>query len=142
MRNIKRLVVHCTDTSPEATVQAIRDGFARRGWKNPGYHFLIDAKGTTHPLLPITQIANGAKGYNATSIHLCYIGGRITDKSSKRGYRNADTRTEPQRRAIGYLLKDLAKQFPKAKIVGHRDLNPHKGCPLFDVKGEWGEEVG
>jgi DNA-binding LytR/AlgR family response regulator len=34
------------------------------------------------------------------------------------------------------LLEKLHRQFPKALIVGHHDLNPTKSCPCFDVHKE------
>lgn len=37
------------------------------------------------------------------------------------------------------LLMKLHKLFPKAKIVGHRDLpGVHMQCPCFDVKKDYG----
>jgi N-acetylmuramoyl-L-alanine amidase len=31
------------------------------------------------------------------------------------------------------MLKELHRQFPKALIVGLRNLNPGHDCPCFDV---------
>jgi N-acetylmuramoyl-L-alanine amidase len=52
------------------------------------------------------------------------------------------------------LVTQLHRQFPNARIVGHRDLSPDKDgdgmverwewmkeCPSFDV-GQWVEETG
>ena len=35
------------------------------------------------------------------------------------------------------LLKALHRKYPQALIVGHRDLNPQKACPCFDVIAEY-----
>ena len=61
VRKIKRIVVHCTDTLPTASVAHIMQIFKSRGWRNPGYHYLVGADGTRTPLLSESQIANGAK---------------------------------------------------------------------------------
>ncbi len=76
MREIKYIVLHCTATNQKVTVQSIFDYWKNeRKWNNPGYHFLIEANGTVHELLPIDKVSNGAAGYNANSIHISYIGG-------------------------------------------------------------------
>ena len=40
------------------------------------------------------------------------------------------------------LIHELKKQFPKARILGHRDLpGVHKACPCYDVaKDQNGEK--
>ena len=35
------------------------------------------------------------------------------------------------------LIRELKKQFPKARIFGHRDLpGVQKGCPCYDVRAD------
>ena len=57
---------------------------------------------------------------------ICYEGG-IDLKGNA-----ADTRTEAQKHAMYELLKDLTKEYPDARILGHCEL-PHviKKCPGF-----------
>ena len=84
---------------------------------------------------PITKTSNGVKGHNHDSIHISYIGG-IDDKGKPK-----DNRTKEQRKAMAELVNRLAKQFPDAKVLGHRDFpNVAKACPCFDAK-KWWEEV-
>ena len=45
----------------------------------------------------------------------------------------ADTRTEAQKAAMLWLLRQLRKAYPRACIVGHRDLSHDRDCPCFDV---------
>lgn len=145
MRVIKRIFVHCTGTRDSASVSSIKNGFLRRGWKRPGYHFLIDKSGKVHSLLAVDLICNGVRGYNSTSISIAYIGGidRVSGKP-------ADTRNDLQKVSIINLLKSLRAQFPNAQILGHRDISPdvnHNGivdpwerikeCPCFDAKIEY-----
>ena len=45
--------------------------------------------------------------------------------------------TEAQRQALRRLLKELKERYPRALIVGHRNLNPLKACPCFDAVKEY-----
>lgn len=132
MRRIDWLVVHCTATPQTTTVASIQRYWRENlKWKSPGYHFLIEANGTVHNLQPINLPSNGVAGHNANSIHISYIGG-------VNGQRAVDNRTEAQKREILRLLTDLKKQFPNAKIQGHRDFpRVAKACPSFDAKTEY-----
>lgn len=144
MREIKYIVLHCSATQPTATVESImrywRDDLH---WKNPGYHFIVEANGNVRSLQPVEKPSNGVAGYNAVSIHVCYIGG--ADKAG----RPADTRTPEQLAALKDIVIKLHHQYPQAQIKGHRDFSPdtnHNGkvdkwewikvCPAFDV-AEW-----
>lgn len=149
-RKISRIVIHCSGASASQTARSIIDYHKRpvekggRGWKNPGYHYIVEASGLVVVALEETRIANGAKGYNADSIHICYTGG--VDSEGK----PCDTRTPGQKRSLLMLLKALRRRFPKIPIVGHRDLSPDvdhngkidpyewiKACPSFDAAGEY-----
>lgn len=130
MRDIKYLVVHCTATPQTATVQSIKSYWKNTlGWKQPGYHYLVEANGTHHQLLPIDQVSNGVKGYNSVSIHVSYIGG-IDAKGNP-----TDNRTPEQKNKMSAILRMLKKQFPEAIIQGHRDFpGVNKACPSFEAK--------
>ena len=133
MRNINYIAIHCTATQPEASIASIQNYWKNNlGWKNPGYHYIIDRFGNVVNLLPIELVSNGVQGYNSQTINISYVGG--IDKSGK----PKDTRTEAQKQSILKLLKELRVKFPKAKIQGHRDFpNVKKACPSFDAKKEY-----
>jgi N-acetylmuramoyl-L-alanine amidase len=130
MRNIKYLVLHCTATPQNTSIESIlRYWRTVLGWKNPGYHYIIKPNGEVVKMLPIEQIANGVAGFNSVSIHIAYIGG-VDAKS-----RGLDNRTAAQIASQIKLLKELKAKFPAAEIKGHRDFpNVKKECPSFDVK--------
>lgn len=71
--------------------------------------------------------------HNRHSIGICYIGGLSADGTP------ADTRTEAQRATLRRLLASLHRRFPRALIVGHRDLDPLKACPCFDATKEYAD---
>ena len=129
MRIIRYIVVHCTASTPDATVEDIRRYWKEQlKWKNPGYHYLILRDGEVVKLQEEDKIANGASGYNKIAIHIAYIGG-ITKSGTP-----IDNRTQMQKHAMFDLLVELSEKYPHAKIVGHRDLpNVKKACPSFDV---------
>ena len=132
MRAIKRIVLHTTASREQATADSILRYFREvKGWKNPGYHVIIERDGMPVWAQPIEKIANGAKGYNADSIHIAYIGG--IDKAGK----PTDNRTEQQKQTMAELVEDLLGRFSGIEVVGHRDLpGVRKACPCFDV-AEW-----
>ncbi len=143
-RKIKYLVVHCTAGNQKETIEDLLHGFKLRGWRNPGYHYVVKADGTVVPLLPETSIANGVAGHNAGSIHISYLGG-IDSKGKP-----VDNRTPHQKNALAVSLKILRSKYPDAKILGHRDFSKDKNgngkidqweyikwCPCFDAQEEY-----
>ena len=127
MRKVKYIAVHCTAGSQKATVNDLLAEFKRKGWKAPGYHYVITADGKIHQLLDTEKVSNGVKGYNSVSVNIAYTGGMD----------GVDNRTDEQK-------------YPDAVIQGHRDFSPDlngngkieksewiKMCPSFDAKTEY-----
>lgn len=151
MAQLKRLVIHCTDT-PEGrkvTSDDIRHWHTSpvskggRGWQQVGYTDMFHLDGTVERLVANNEdanvdpweITNGAKGYNSTSRHIVYVGGRdATSKTPK------DTRTEAQCEAMKQYVLDFHRRHPDVEIVGHNALSA-KACPSFDVPA-WLREIG
>ena len=145
MRTINRIFVHCTASSLNASVQSILAEFRRKGWRYPGYHYLIDKEGKTTQILHEDYVSNGVKGYNSTSINIAWIGG--IDKQHPNGI---DNRTDAQKAELRRVLTELHKKYPNAKIMGHRDISPDKNhngkidpsefiklCPCFSAMTEY-----
>ena len=139
MRKIERIFVHCTAGNQKQTLQQLKDEFIRKGWKNPGYHYVVFPDGKLVQLLSEDKVSNGVQGYNSTSINVSYIGG--IDKQG----RPVDNRTQAQKDTLYALLMYLKQQYPKAHILGHRDIwgknskNWKKYCPCFDAEEEYKE---
>ncbi len=132
MREIKYIVVHCTATPPETSIESIRNYWRNHlGWKNPGYHYIIKRNGEMVKINDEVNISNGVKDYNRYSIHISYIGG--VDKDGK----PVDNRTDAQKRSLFNKLVALSEKYPHAIILGHRDFpGVTKACPSFDVR-QW-----
>ena len=141
MRNIQFIVIHCTGASQNQTIAAIKSFWKNvKGWKNVGYHKIIEADGKVTELATSDMITNGVAGHNSKSYHICYIGGQG----------GKDNRTENQKKSLLSEVIKAKKMFPRAIVVGHRDLSPDlnrdgivtpnewtKECPSFNAKNEY-----
>lgn len=137
MRKIERIFVHCTAGSQSQSVDDLKAEFRRKGWKSPGYHYVVSPDGGFHQLLPIEQVSNGVQGYNSTAVNIAYIGG-IDSRGNP-----VDNRTTAQKEVLVDALRKLHQIFPSAQILGHRDIwGPDKTkwkkmCPCFDAAAEY-----
>ena len=135
MRTISLIVIHCSAVRPDQTSSAADiDSWHRdRGFKfGIGYHYVIRRNGEIEPGRPEWMIGAHCLNHNSHSIGVCYEGGLDI-----RG-QPADTRTAEQKAAMRQLLEDLHRRYPRAVIVGHHDLNPHKDCPcIINVADEY-----
>lgn len=92
-----------------------------RGWARVGYTDMIHLDSRIERLRPNdeddyvdpNEITYGAMGYNHISRDIVYVGG--LDKHGK----PADTRTDPQRRALEEYIRAFAQKHPEVGIVGH-----------------------
>ena len=130
MRIISLIIIHCSAVKPDQTSSAaqIDTWHRQRGFHlGIGYHYVIRRDGTIEPGRPEWMIGAHCKNHNAHSIGVCYEGGLDI-----RG-QPADTRTAAQKAAMRRLLEELHGRYPRAMILGHRDLNPAKDCPGYKV---------
>lgn len=142
MRKIERIFVHCTASWQTQTVDDLKAEFKAKGWKNPGYHYVVMPDGSVHQLLNVEAVSNGVQGYNSTAINVAYLGGITKNATGK--IIAVDNRTPQQKRALRNLLIQLHKKFPNAKIMGHRSIwgedTPSKWkktCPNFNAVKEY-----
>lgn len=139
MRKIERIFVHCTAGSQKTTLKQLENEFKAKGWKSPGYHYVVFPDGKIEQMLDESKVSNGVRGFNSTSINVSYVGG--VDSKMK----PIDNRTEAQKASLITLLTDLKSRYPGAKIMGHRDIwgkDPkkwQKWCPCFDAEVEYAE---
>ena len=126
-QDVKWLVVHCSASRcnrPFTVERLIETG--RQAYGQASYHYYVRSNGNVVPILPESVQGVHAVGYNHCSIAVCYEGG--LDENGKA----ADTRTELQKASLYELLKQLRRDYPQARIIGHRELpNVRKDCPCF-----------
>lgn len=146
-RKIDLIVIHCSDSPNGRTLftgklgdknfstpaQEIDRWHAQRGFKrlpawrarqNPdlaavGYHFVIYTRGAVATGRHLDEVGAHVQGHNANSIGVCLVG--------------KDAFTAAQWLALKQVVEGLRKTYPAARVVAHRDLNPSKVCPNFDV---------
>lgn len=148
MRTISHIVIHCSASPPAAaakqTAKDIDAMHKARGFRKIGYHWFIRHDGLVEPGRPEAEVGAHVEGHNATSIGVCYAGGIGADGKP------IDTRSDQQLKAMATLIGQLKARYPKAKVLGHRDLSPDrdhdgkverhewlKDCPCFDAPAWW-----
>lgn len=103
--------------------------------KHIGYHFVLYTNGGHATGRNLEEVGAHITGHNANSIGICMIG--------------TDAFTAAQWGTLKDLVTTLLKQYPAARVCGHRDLSPDlngdgtiepnewiKTCPGFNV-ADW-----
>ena len=134
--DVRYLILHCSATrrNRDYTQEMMRQDHQKRGFYDIGYHFYIRKDGRMSQHRMLLEVGAHCIPYNRCSIGICYEGG--LDEEGK----PCNTLTPPQKERIADLLTLLHKLFPKARIVGHRDLpnTSPKECPCFDAQKLFG----
>lgn len=133
MRLVNKIIIHCTATEDGKDIRA-KDIKAYhvnvKGWRNIGYHYVIDLDGTVESGRPISQPGAHCLGQNAHSIGVAYVGGLKNGKP-------ADTRTPAQKAALLKLVTKLVTLY-RCEVHGHYEY-AKKAYPCFDVQAEYGK---
>ena len=132
-REIKKVVIHCADTYSrmDIGVEEIRrwhtDPPPRgNGWSRVGYHYVIRRDGSLEYGVDEMEAGIHARGHNADSIAICLVGGKPDANFTRQQWKTLEN-----------IVDYLVKKYPKAAVMGHRDLDSGKNCPCFDVKPWW-----
>lgn len=140
MRDIKEIIVHCSATRPSwmdgAGIDAKREEIRKwhvndRGWRDIGYHLLIDRDGATAQGRDYSATGAHVRGHNTGTIGICLIGGHGSSENDNFEDNFTPAQDAELRRQID-LLKD---RFGIAKVSGHNEYAA-KACPGFNV-GRW-----
>jgi N-acetylmuramoyl-L-alanine amidase len=127
-KNIKYLVVHCSDTSDLDNLCAldIHNMHLNFGWDGIGYHKVICRNGTIEIGRPEYWIGAHAYNFNEVSLGVCLIGSKKF--------------TKKQMISLKKILIEWKQKYINAVIIGHNELgNTKKTCPNFNVQ-EWCNE--
>jgi N-acetyl-anhydromuramyl-L-alanine amidase AmpD len=137
---VREIAVHCTATQPlfmhnsktsQKVAEIRRWHVEDRGWRDIGYHYLIDRDGTVARGRAESMIGAGIEGHNRGVLHISLFGGygsKETDAFSKNFTPSQDT-------ALRALIADIQRRADIKKISGHCDYAA-KACPGFQVR-EW-----
>lgn len=143
MANYKYLVIHCTATKEGVNIkpEQIKQwhmGKNGRGWSRVGYSDLITLDGGLHNLhfakgsnpfddyIEGGEMTWGAKGVNAYSKHVCYVGGLDKKGNPK------NTLNDNQCDTLQTYIKHEILRQPDVLIAGHNQFSK-KQCPSFFV---------
>lgn len=129
-RPINKIILHCsaTEEGKHFSTEQIRQWHKQgNGWKDIGYHYVIELDGSIHEGRDVNMIGSHTANHNAQSIGVCYVGG--VDVSG----RPKDTRTHNQRIALLELIHELKEIYPNADICGHYQF-ANKACPSFKIE--------
>ena len=122
-RNIELLVIHCSDTDIDYDAYCIHQLHLSFGWDGIGYHKVILRSGKIENGRPDFWIGAHVNGNNEKSLGVCMIGKNYF--------------TKKQFLSLEKVLRKWKKNYPEAKIIGHRDTgNTDKTCLNFNVS-EW-----
>ena len=125
------IVIHCSATPPEMDIgsKEIDRWHRARGFFRIGYHFVIRRDGTVEHGREMNSIGAHAKGINDRSVGIVLIGGVADDKKTPE-----DNFTPQQWATLDQLVSELESHYPKAQVIGHRDIDRKRACPSFDVR--------
>lgn len=132
MRTISAIIIHCSATPPDADIGAaeIDRWHKERGWSGIGYHYVIRRNGTRENGRPLNTVGAHAAGYNTDSIGVCLAGGVRREGGRLLAENNF---TAAQWATLRKTVLELLPRFPRARVIGHHDVEPAKACPSFDV---------
>ena len=120
---IDKLVFHCSQSDVDAhdSIEVIRGWHVNeRGWDDVGYHYFIRKNGLIEVGRDVGVMGAHVKGHNRNSIGVCLHGDRSF--------------TEAQFSSARMLYRIFNYMIPDLQVYGHRDLDPKKTCPNFEVQ--------
>lgn len=136
-RHIKEIIIHAASTPPSMDIGAkeIDRWHRAKGWLGIGYHFVIRRSGEVEVGRDLNTAGAHARGHNRYSVGICLVGGLAEGGDPNKGPFEANF-TDKQWSTLDYLIFRMETLYPDARTIGHRDVDPHKACPCFDV-AEW-----
>lgn len=124
MRNIKKIVIHCTDSDDSLDIGArdIRRWHVNdNGWSDIGYHYVVRRSGKIERGRPHDRAGAHARGHNHDSLGICWVGRKNPSPM--------------QWSAIVKLGRAMRNQYQIEidNVFGHTELDPSKTCPNLDM---------
>lgn len=132
MRELKRIILHCTATriGEELDVSQIDKWHRDRGFSEIGYHYVIYADGTIATGRDIRKKGAHVKGHNHDSVGVAYVGGLDNNLVPQ------DTMTMQQELTFLHLVNSLRVVFGDLSVHGHNEFS-NKACPSFEVQDKY-----
>jgi hypothetical protein len=124
--DVAYLVVHHSASPRSTTYQEIQDWHKGRGWKQIGYHLVIEEDGKLRHGRLLPRLGAHVKGRNRRTIGVC-----LTGDNTKPG----EGWTQNQIERLRELVEAAKVFWPILRVVGHREIVPPGAteCPGVDV---------
>ena len=135
---VTEIILHCADTRPDwMTGHAIAEKLAeirrwhvqQRGWRDIGYHWIVDRDGAVAPGRCETETGAHVEGHNRGTLGICLLGGfgASADDPFAKNF------TLAQANATKRLIAEIKRRTAIQLVSGHNDYAT-KACPGFRVK--------
>jgi hypothetical protein len=127
-RPVDRVFIHCSASDDprlagEQLVAEIRAWHLARNFADIGYHFVIDKAGRIMAGRSLEKTPAAQEGHNAGSIAIC-VHGLAVEKF-----------TPEALDSLAFLCRRIDAAYGGAVTFhGHREVNPHKSCPVLDYR--------
>ena len=128
MREIKKIVIHCTDSCDSLDIGAkeINDWHRARGWLSPsgvsiGYHYVIRRNGVVETGRPVAEVGAHVAGHNKDSIGICWVGRK----------KPSEKQLERLKALVKLLMSDF--KIDICNVFGHYELDKNKTCPNLNM---------
>lgn len=130
-RQINKVIIHCSDSPDTMDIGLAEiEGWHRQRFSGIsinghmiycGYHYIVRRNGIIEVGRPEQYIGAHAKGHNAHSIGVCWVG--------------RDTPAQKQEIMLMGLVRNLMIRYnlSVASVIGHCEVQPAKTCPNMDM---------
>ncbi len=128
--DVKYIVVHCAATPPtmDIGIKTIDGWHKERGFRCVGYHFFIKRDGKLQEGRKLHETGAHVRGYNRQSIGICLAGGVDKNLDPENNF------TANQKATLKWIVGHLKDHgYKKARVLGHRELDPKKACPSAEI---------
>jgi N-acetyl-anhydromuramyl-L-alanine amidase AmpD len=134
---VTEIILHCADTRPgwmvgrpisEKVAEIRRWHVEQRGWRDIGYHWLIDRDGAVAPGRRETEIGAHVESHNRGTLGICLLGGfgASADDPFDKNF------TAAQAASVRRLISEIKGRTAIGRVSGHNDYAV-KACPGFQV---------
>ena len=134
---VTEIILHCAGTRPdwmsgrplaEKVAEIRRWHVQDRGWRDIGYHWIIDRDGAVAAGRVETAIGAHVEGHNRGTIGICLLGGHgaSADNAFEKNF------TAAQAAAVMRLIGEIKGRTAIGRVSGHQDYAA-KACPGFRV---------
>jgi len=127
LQEVAHITVHHSASASDTTLEEIRQWHRQKGWRDCGYHFVIESDGEVRHGRPLSKMGAHVRNHNERNIAICVVGDNTVQGSSWTAAQCLSLRE------LCYSLRRVYNLEP-TDILGHRDWDGAKTeCPGVDL---------